>query len=249
VGVRDETMPGMKFLHNHPWRIPTRVGSLGASLLCWLLLSMAGVAASPTPRPAAPTQMAPMLSALTPPPTVNPPRQADNGAQLYFYICMTCHGDKGQGLTQAWRDLLGPPDDNCWASKCHSPNKLTGSFTFPREVPAVIGPGILQSFGTASGLHDFIKSRMPYQAPGSLSDDQYWELTAFLMRENGYDLGRKKLDASVAKQIDFARPPLPAANLSSTLLTAFGGGAVLVILILIVWFWRARGESKSHPKG
>jgi hypothetical protein len=70
-------------------------------------------------------------------------------------------------------------------------------------VPAVTGPDFLVSFKNAGALHDFIQSKMPWQAPGSLKPDEYWELTAFLMRLNGYNLGAAQLDAKSAVQIDF----------------------------------------------
>ena len=44
---------------------------------------------------------------LAQPPTVMPPAQADNGAQAYWSMCMSCHGDHGQGLTDEWRESYG----------------------------------------------------------------------------------------------------------------------------------------------
>jgi hypothetical protein len=89
-----------------------------------------------------------------------------------------------------------------------------GGFVFPHQVPAVTGAGFLASFGSAGTLYDFIQSKMPWQAPGSLKADEYWELTAFLMRLNGYNLGATVLDVKSAAQIDFngkaASQPTPA---------------------------------------
>ena len=141
---------------------------------------------------------------LAPPPTVFPPGQADLGAQVYYQVCMVCHGDRGQGLTDEWRNVLPPPDNNCWQSKCHAANHPVGGFVFPHLVPAVTGAGFLVSFGNAGKLHDFIQSKMPWQAPGSLKPDEYWDLTAFLMRLNGYKPGAAVLDAQSAVQIDFS---------------------------------------------
>lgn len=134
-----------------------------------------------------------MPGLLTPPPTVYPPTQPDEGAQVYFYHCLVCHGDRGQGL-DAWRQMLPPPDNNCWRSKCHAPNHLPDGFTFPQEVPPVIGPFALTGFQNARNLHTFLRTKMPFQQPGSLTEEEYWQLTAFLVRANGYELGSQPLD-------------------------------------------------------
>ncbi len=144
---------------------------------------------------------------LAPPPTVYPPTQADQGAQVYYLVCMVCHGDRGQGLTQEWRDVVPPPDNDCWRSGCHAAHHPVGGFEFPHEVPAVRRPNILASFGSAAAMHDFIQSKMPWQAPGSLKPDEYWQLTAFLIRLNGYNLGTRILDAQSAAQVDFSGKP------------------------------------------
>ena len=71
------------------------------------------------------------------------PTMADKGAIPYWGICLSCHGDKGQGLTDEWRQGGFGLDMNCWKSKCHAPNHPTPGFTLPRLVPAIIGPNTL----------------------------------------------------------------------------------------------------------
>ncbi len=39
----------------------------------------------------------------SPPPTIYPPSQVGNGAQVYWGLCQDCRGDQGQGLTADWR--------------------------------------------------------------------------------------------------------------------------------------------------
>ncbi len=189
-----------------------------------------------TPVPAMPTSKAPMSfpGLLTPPPTVYPPTQADQGAQTFFLVCMVCHGDQGQGL-DLWRQELSPPDNNCWQSKCHAPNHLKDGFVFPHEVPAVKGPGLLAMFQTADNLHTFIKGSMPYQKPGSLTDEQYWQLTAFLLRLNGVDPGTQPLDAARAKTI-FLLPqtPTPVPSLLGGTEAIVAGIGVFIVLVGVV---------------
>jgi mono/diheme cytochrome c family protein len=185
---------------------------------------------------------------LTPPATVYPPTQADDGAQVYFYICLVCHGDRGQGLTE-WRKNLTPPDNNCWQSKCHAPNHMEGSFTFPREVPPVVGPGVLLGFQNALNLHDYISTKMPWQAPGSLKVEQYWQLTAYLIRANGVDPGLQPLNAANAAKLSFVKPT-PAAQTQGTagilgalILAAIG---VVGAVVLIQRLARKGGNGSSR---
>lgn len=163
---------------------------------------------------AAPTQTPGMVSAtdrLAPPPTVYPPTPADQGAQVYYYYCMTCHGDRGQGLTEEFRQYIGPPDTDCWKSNCHGPHHPPDGFVFPHYVPAVIGSGALTNFQTGLQLHDFIQAKMPYQAPGSLTEEKYWQLTAFLLRGNGIDPGRAPLTPERAAQLNIGTPSTATA--------------------------------------
>lgn len=126
----------------------------------------------------------PIPDRLAPPFMPEHPTQADLGANTYYLYCMACHGDRGQGLTAEWRSAWSVGDQNCWQSKCHAANHPPEGFRLPYTVPPVIGNGILNGFGTAENLHRFISTRMPWHMPGSLKDDQYWQLTAFLARAN-----------------------------------------------------------------
>ena len=164
-----------------------------AALVLGLLILLAGGWFSPAQAQAGPTatptlpDMPPMppVDRLAPPPTVFPPTQAGDGAQVYYQVCMTCHGDRGQGLTEEWRMSLDPEDQNCWQSGCHHTRRPPQGFIFPREVPRVVGGGALVRFATALELHDYLVAKMPYQFPGSLQADEYWQLTAFLLDKNG----------------------------------------------------------------
>src|SRR5688572_32694717 len=80
------------------------------------------------------------------------PSQADTGAQVYWLSCMPCHGDRGQGLTDEFREIYPPEDRNCWDSGCHRKRPYENGFTLPTVVPALIGPGTLQKFSNATFL-------------------------------------------------------------------------------------------------
>jgi hypothetical protein len=124
----------------------------------------------------------------------DPPTQIEIGSLEYWMSCMVCHGDQGQGLTEEWRTVLDPEDMNCWQSKCHAPNHPPEGFQIPRTSPLVIGPGALTGYDTAQDLFEYLRDTMPWPFPGLFQDQQYWGLTAYLLDENGVDLGKPLID-------------------------------------------------------
>lgn len=108
--------------------------------------------------------------------------QADKGSVVYWAICLACHGDRGQGLTDEWRAVWGP-DQNCWASKCHASNHPPQGFQLPETIPAILGPGTMIRFVDARDLQTYIASTMPWWNPGSLTPEQGMAVTAYLLRE------------------------------------------------------------------
>ncbi|MFZ1395989.1 MAG: hypothetical protein WAS33_03780 [Candidatus Promineifilaceae bacterium] len=152
-------------------------GATAVSLLAFLFLtSNQTVAQDATPTP----------DRLAAPPTVPAPTQADEGAQLYWLHCQPCHGDQGQGLTDApdddWRAQYPLEDQFCWNSGCHGPRPYEDGFTIPREIPALIGEETLSQFSTAADVYNYIRASMPRQVPGTLADEEYLAIVAFLSR-------------------------------------------------------------------
>jgi mono/diheme cytochrome c family protein len=219
-------------------------------ILGWLgLVILVGLGAAPGPALAqagSPTPAVMVTSSfMTPPPTVYPHTQAGDGGQVYYQYCMTCHGDRGQGLTQEWRDQIGAPDTNCWAAHCHASNRFGSNFAFPKNVPALVGPEVLPGFSNALNLHDFMKNEMPFQMPGALSDAQYWQLTAYLLQLNGVPPGSQPLDAAQAAQIRFTQGENGTVGQRGAPVWTWlaGGLAGVVILAGGALVWR-RGKRK-----
>ncbi|MCJ7433943.1 MAG: cytochrome b N-terminal domain-containing protein [Anaerolineales bacterium] len=126
---------------------------------------------------------------LAQPSTVYPPAQADNGAQTYWGMCMECHGDRGQGLTEEWRNSFALDQRDCWKSGCHGSDYPENSFEIPTAgAPALAGAGKLPRFSNAFELHNHIQKNMPFFPPGSLTPDEAWSLTAYVMRLNDRQL-------------------------------------------------------------
>jgi cytochrome c len=177
------------------------------------------------------------------------PSQADKGAQVYWLSCLPCHGDKGQGLTDEFRRAYPKEEQNCWESGCHGNNPYESGFTLPKTIPAVAGPGTLQKFPNAFALRSYIFVSMPFWKPGSLTDEEAWQVTAFVLRENDLWDSKDDLNESNAASISVGVPPtaaptsqpvqLPAEKPSFTLLLLVGFVA-LAPLFLLLWVFRKK---------
>ncbi len=179
--------------------------ALGIALLSAALFFHSGTAVSTEPQ----VKMTPTVDRLAEPTIPAVPSQADLGAQVYWLSCMPCHGDRGQGLTDEFRQVYPPEDRNCWNSGCHGKRPYLNGFTLPTKIPALIGPEALQKFPTAANLHGYIFTAMPFWKPGSLTQDESWQVTAFLLRQNGFWQGTADLNASNAGSVKLTRGRVP----------------------------------------
>jgi hypothetical protein len=59
----------------------------------------------------------------------------------------------------------------------------------------------VSSFETAADLVDYVGTNMPRNAPGSLTQDEYFSIVAFDLTEKGIDLKGETLDAANAGSI------------------------------------------------
>jgi cytochrome c len=180
-------------------------------------------------------------------PTLSPAKtQADYGAQVFWLYCLPCHGDRGQGLTDEFRQLYPPDHQDCWKSGCHGNRPYTNGFILPTVVPRLIGDGALNNFSNAAQLYGFISSAMPFQAPGTLTSEQYYQIVAFLLRQNGLWDGRTEVNASNASRIHISSEaaastpapnvaPIPYGETNNGSWMIFAGGALSLILILSIW--------------
>jgi cytochrome c len=178
------------------------------------------------------------------------PSQADYGAQVYWLYCLPCHGDRAQGLTDEFRQTYPPEDQNCWTSHCHGKITYENGFTIPTVVPALVGPSALAKFPTAANLYGFIHAAMPFQKPNSLTDEEYYKITAFLLHQNGLIDGNAEVNASNAAQIIVSRAtPVPSPQ--PTQVQEGGGvwgwiilsGAVVVSIIILFALKKSRNTT------
>ena len=85
--------------------------------------------------------------------------------------------------------------------QCHGAN-LQGEAGTP-----LMGRTFLQAYGTgtAAQLYDFLSRQMPLNAPGSLSQKQYLDVTAFILERNGLPPGATPLSTASLGQVSLAR--------------------------------------------
>jgi quinol-cytochrome oxidoreductase complex cytochrome b subunit/mono/diheme cytochrome c family protein len=126
------------------------------------------------------------IARLDRPETSDPPTQLDQGALYYWGVCLACHGDRGQGLTDAWRDSYGEEDRNCWKSDCHNNDHPEWGFLIPKDqlAPAIAGPGTLARYTNAFELHAYLLESMPWWKPGSMTTEEAWAVTNYVLKLN-----------------------------------------------------------------
>jgi mono/diheme cytochrome c family protein len=84
------------------------------------------------------------------------------GEKIYATQCASCHGDKGQG---------GPMD------------KLVGGVGSLGTKTPVKTVGSYWPYATT--LFDYVRRAMPFSAPGTLSNDQVYAVSAYILYMNG----------------------------------------------------------------
>lgn len=185
------------------------------------------------------------LNRLDPPSTVFPPAQADIGAQTYWGMCIDCHGDRGQGLTDEWLESFASDDRDCWASGCHGEDFPENSFAIPLTgVPAIAGPGALARFSNALELWLFIREFMPLFPAGSLTDEEAWSLVAYVMRLNERPLAGLTLTEGNASAIPVHHDvSVPGSEVPAVLV--FSALMILAVAGMGMRTWR---KEKSNPK-
>jgi quinol-cytochrome oxidoreductase complex cytochrome b subunit len=194
----------------------------------WLPVE-SGTNATPSPVPL-PTATPGLLDR---PLVSDPPTQVEEGHLIFWGVCMACHGDRGQGLTDEWRELAFKEDKDCWTSKCHAANHPPQGFEFPKTVPALAGGGRLGRFASAQQLYDYVVAMMPWWNPGSLTPDKGWQVTAFLLQLNGTLPAGIMLDGTVASAVPVHRQLLVPES-DTTLALIFAATLALAMVAIVL---------------
>ena len=186
----------------------------------------------------------PTMDRLAQPTLPADPTQANQGSQVYWLSCLPCHGDRGQGLTDEFRQTYPVEDQNCWISGCHGKRPYDNGFTLPTAIPAIVGPNTLQKFETAASLRSYIFAAMPYWKPGSLTEEQTLQITAFLLRQNNLWSAQQEITMDNAAGIPVGPPPVtptpPPTTVSASVsyLPLIAVGIALLLLLIFQRIFR-----------
>lgn len=146
-------------------------------------------------RPATPEEIRELDISVAPDGSGLPPGHGtvDQGRDVYQALCANCHGDRGQGSSQ-YRALVG--GQGTLATK--NPVRTVGSY-----------------WPYATTVWDHIHRTMPYPRPGTLTADQTYAVTAFILYLNGILDKEATLDQTTLPQVKmpnrdgFVRDPRP----------------------------------------
>lgn len=170
---------------------------------------------------------------LDPPPTVFPPTQWNSGAQIYWGMCIDCHGDKGQGLTEEWREQFPVDYRNCWEVGCHGDDYPENSFKLTQTVPALNGGGTLKRFANAFELQRYIMTNMPYMRSGSLTNKDAWSLATYLLYLNDRQpAGLTLNDVNGAAILIQHKAVVPKSKVPGTLIFTF-----ILVMVAVGYNW------------
>ncbi len=144
---------------------------------------------SPTPS----TTSAPPSTTSVPPTTTTtaPPPTTTTSAPPTTTATVTATGQTAAQLSAAGQTVF-----NTRCEGCHGGG----------GAPTVIGAGAsLAKYATAQGLYGKISSTMPAANPGSLTQQQYLEVTTYILLQNNYVTANMMINMSVLAGISLAR--------------------------------------------
>jgi len=110
------------------------------------------------------------------------------GAAVYRRECASCHGERGEGLGQT-PGVMGSgalPTYERDPSTLSNP-ALQNLSEQQREKNLPPGASLRQPFKTAADIHEFVSKNMPLPKgkAGTLSPDDYWAVTNFMLVGHG----------------------------------------------------------------
>jgi S-disulfanyl-L-cysteine oxidoreductase SoxD len=103
---------------------------------------------------------------------------AADGEPVYVARCAGCHGASGEG-TPAGPRLIDPTPFQAGVNQ----------------------PTIGNYWPYATTVWDYVHRAMPYDAPGSLSSDEVYALTAYLLAQNGIIGESDRIDATTLPRV------------------------------------------------
>ena len=111
---------------------------------------------------------------------------ATEGAALFKQKCSMCHGPSGEGMPPVYPALIG-----------RDPKGEGFPFAKDWKITHTIG----NYWPNATTVFDYVRRAMPHSAPGSLSNDEVYALTAWLLAANQVIPAGAVLDSASLVQV------------------------------------------------
>jgi len=108
------------------------------------------------------------------------------GEEIFRTQCAACHGASGEGMAPVFPALIG-----------RDPRGESFDFASDPSIPRTIG----NYWPHATTLYDYIRRAMPLYTPGSLSADQTYAVTAYLLAANQVIPTTAVLDAAALRAV------------------------------------------------
>lgn len=178
------------------------------------------------------TSPTPTYDPLAEPPLPPSPTEYELGRNLYWHWCMTCHGDRGQGLTDEFREIWDAEHQNCWARGCHAGHSGDMGFPIPTVVPALVNDTHLVQFASVQALSDFLQETHPPQSPGILKNQEYHAIALFVFMMNERPLIDILITATPASTLT----PIPTLVPQAASTNSFPIYLLIILAVLVVGF-------------
>jgi S-disulfanyl-L-cysteine oxidoreductase SoxD len=116
----------------------------------------------------------------------------EQGAALYKGKCAVCHGPNGEGIAPLYPAVIGrdPKGESFGFGKDYKLTRTIGNY-----------------WPYATTVYDYVRRTMPLTAPGSLTSDEVYAVTAYLLAANQVIAMNATLDAQSLRQVK-----MPAAG-------------------------------------
>ncbi len=147
------------------------------------MLSTFALAGSDLGKEATPEEIAAWDISVAPDGATLPPGggSAREGAEVYESKCVSCHGEDGAG----GEGLADPLVGGIGSLGSGRPVKTVGSY-WPH----------------ATTLFDYVRRAMPYDSPMSLTDDEVYAVSAYILARDGIIRETDRMDASTLPAVE-----------------------------------------------
>ena len=110
----------------------------------------------------------------------------ETGSAIFKAKCSSCHGPEGQGIPPVYPAIVG-----------RDPKGENFPFSTDWRITRTIG----NYWPYATTVFDYVRRAMPHTQPGSLTDDEVYALTAYLLAANQVIPVNSTLDAATLRAV------------------------------------------------